>query len=166
MLNMRIKRIGEKSKLPEYQNGNWMDTYVRLIGVLKKDKTPDVINFDDENITWNETDVSYESGDTVFVKLGFALELNKGYELHLLPRSGTYRKHGLTLTNSEGIGDDTFIGDNDEYQGVLYATRNGNLSIGDRVLQMKIEKSMPDINFIEVEHFGNDDRGGYGTTGK
>ena len=54
-----------------------------------------------------------------------------------------------------GIGDDTFIGDNDEYLGMFYATREGHVNIGDRLLQMKIEDSMPEIEFEEVESFGN-----------
>lgn len=64
------------------------------------------------------------------------------------------------------IGDDTFIGDNDEYQGMLYATRNGSVKIGERLLQMKIEDAMPKYKLVEVEEFGNIDRGGYGSTGK
>lgn len=165
-LEMRIKKIGEYAKLPEFKNGNWMDTYVREVGVLKKEDTPYEINFNDPDIKWSRNEISYEEGDTVFVKLGFALELLPGKELHLLPRSGTYRKYGLILTNSEGIGDDTFIGDGDEYQGMLYATRPGCVKVGERLLQMKIENAMPEYKFIEVNHFGNNDRGGYGSTGK
>ena len=165
-LEMRIKKIGEYAKLPEFKNGNWMDTYVREIGVLKKEDTPKEIRFDDAEIQWSKSEVSYEEGDTIFIKLGFALELLPGKELHLLPRSGTYRKYGLILTNSEGIGDDTFIGDNDEYQGMLYATRCGSVKVGERLLQMKIEDAMPKYKLIEVEEFGNKDRGGYGSSGR
>lgn len=165
-LEIRIKKIGKYSKLPEFKNGNWMDTYVREIGVLKKEDTPYEINFNNPDIKWTTNETSYNEGDTVFIKLGFALELPKGKELHLLPRSGTYRKYGLMLTNSEGIGDDTFIGDGDEYQGMLYATRSGILCVGDRILQMKIEDAMPEYKLLEVECFGNENRGGYGSTGK
>ena len=94
------------------------------------------------------------------------MELPKGKELHLLPRSGTFRKYGLILTNSEGIGDDTFIGDNDEYLAMMYATRDGSVSINDRLIQIKIEDAMPQVEFEEVEEFGNIDRGSYGSTGK
>lgn len=164
-IQMRIKRIGEHSKLPEFKGGNWMDTYVREVGVLKKEYTEYVIEFNDPKIIWSDKGLQYEEGDTVFIKLGFALELTKGKELHLLPRSGTYRKHGVILTNSKGIGDDTFIGDNDEYQGMLYATRPGIIEVGDRILQMKIENAMPEYELVEVDEFNNKDRGGYGSTG-
>ena len=65
-----------------------------------------------------------------------------------------------------GIGDDTFVGDNDEYMVVMYATRNGSVRIGDRLVQIKIENAMPKFEFEEVETFGNKDRGGYGSTGR
>ena len=64
------------------------------------------------------------------------------------------------------IGDDNFIGDNDEYLAIMYATREGKVSVGNRLIQMKIEDVMPQYKFKEVEHFGNKDRGGYGSTGK
>ena len=77
-LEMRIKKIGEYAKLPEFKNGNWMDTYIREIGVLKKEDTSYEINFNNPDIKWSTNEISYEEGDTVFIKLGFALELLPG----------------------------------------------------------------------------------------
>lgn len=37
---------------------------------------------------------------------------------------------------------------------------------GDKVAQFRIMESMPEIEFEEVEHLLNEDRGGFGTTGK
>lgn len=170
-MEINIKKMRDSAKLPEYKNGNWMDTYVSKVGfVCQYDNYEplhgeftfdDIVWWDDKNTTY-----SYCEGDVIVLKLGFALELPKGKELHLLPRSGTFRKYGLMLTNSEGIGDDTFIGDNDEYMAMMYATREGSVSLNDRLIQIKIEDAMPKIKFKEVEYFGNKDRGCYGSTGK
>lgn len=166
-MEIRIKKMRENAKLPEFKNGNWMDTYVSKIGFVTDEKLDE--GFDIKDIEWvdeNEcVSLHYPKGTIVVLKLGFALELPKGKELHLLPRSGTFRKHGLILTNNEGIGDDTFIGDNDEYMAMMYAIIDGKVSIGNRLIQMKIEDAMPQYEFKEVEHFGNDDRGSYGSTG-
>lgn len=170
-MNIRIKKMRENAILPEFKGGNWMDTYISQIGFVSQDDNCSEIvgefNFDD--VVWFDENkhktISYCKGDIIVFKLGFALELPKSKELHLLPRSGTFRKHGLLLTNSEGIGDDTFIGDNDEYLAMMYATRDASVSINDRLIQMKIEDAMPQYNFVEVESFGNEDRGGYGSTG-
>ena len=37
---------------------------------------------------------------------------------------------------------------------------------GDKIGQFRIMEVMPEIEFEEVEFFGNTDRGGFGTTGE
>lgn len=165
-MDVRIKRI-EDGRIPQCFNGNWMDTYVRQVEVIRGYQVNGEFNFKQALETFTEGTVQYNPGDIIICRLGFAIELPKGFELHLLPRSGTFRKTGLILTNSMGIGDDTYIGDNDEYLAVLYATRRASFDIGDRLIQIRIEESMQNkYNLIEVDYFGNQDRGGYGSTGK
>ena len=162
---IQIKRIKD-GLLPQIHNGNWMDVYVREVEILKADSIGTSFEFG-QGVTYTEGEIEYEAGDVVICRLGFAINLPRGYELHVLPRSGTFRKTGLILTNSMGIGDDTFIGDGDEYTMMFYATRKSHFSIGDRLGQIRVECSMQKLyDFIEVESFGNPDRGGYGTTGK
>ena len=164
-MDIRIKKMRENAKLPEFKGGNWLDTYISQIGFVRRDLRRGEFTFDD--VIWDDGDkFNILVGDIVVFKLGFALELPKGKELHLLPRSGTFRKYGLLLTNSMGIGDDTYIGDNDEYLAMMYATRNAVVEVGDRLIQIKIEDVMPQYNLIEVDYFGNQDRGGYGSSGR
>lgn len=163
-MDIRIKKMRENAKLPEFRGGNWLDTYISQIGFVRRDHKGE-FTFDD--IIWTDKEeFDILRGDIIIFKLGFALELPKGKELHLLPRSGTFRKYGLLLTNSMGIGDDTYIGDNDEYLAMMYATRNAKVEVGDRLIQIKIEDAMPNYHLVEVDHFGNASRGGYGTTGR
>lgn len=169
---MRIK-VFEGGKAPEYKNGNWMDTYVRAVGVLKKENIGYEIDLNNPNISpidWyeeNESPVFFKEGDVIICKLGFALELLPKHELWLLPRSGTFRKTGLILTNSKGVGDDTFIGDGDEYSVMMLATRDNCFCVGDRLIQIRVAEAMGDkYSFETVESFGNADRGGFGTTGR
>ena len=171
-MKIRIKKMRENAKLPEFKNGNWMDCYISKIGKVDRCTLSLGGEFDfKKDVHWHDVDskesITYSKDDVLVFKLGFALELPKGKELHLLPRSGTFRKYGLILTNSMGIGDDTFIGDNDEYMAVMYATRSGSVKVGDRLIQIKIENSMPKYEFEEVVTFGDvPSRGGYGTTGR
>ncbi|MGL4451123.1 MAG: hypothetical protein ACRCTZ_08040 [Sarcina sp.] len=171
-MELRIKKMRENAKLPEFKGGNWMDTYISKIGfVAQEDEYSETVGeFTFDDIVWfdeNKHDtISFCKGDILVLKLGFALELPKGKELHLLTRSGTFRKYGLILTNAMGIGDDNFIGDNDEYMAMMYATRDASVSINDRLIQMKIEDAMPKYELVEVDNFGNSDRGSYGSTGK
>lgn len=167
--SMNIK-VFEGGKAPEYKNGNWMDTYVRAVGVLDKNDVGAEIHFDDADIQWftkPDDIVFYGEGDVLICKLGFALELLPKHELWLVPRSSTFRKTGLILTNSKGIGDDTFIGDGDEYSVMMLATRDNSINIGDRLVQIRVAEAMGDkYSFNVVDSLNNANRGGFGTTGK
>lgn len=114
----------------------------------------------------SNTKVSYKAGDTVVIDFGVAMELPKGYEAHLLPRSSTFQNTGLLLTNSMGIIDNSFCGDNDFWGAKFYATKDGSIDKGQRLCQFRIMKNQPELQFKEVMSLGNDDRGGYGSTGK
>jgi dUTP pyrophosphatase len=48
----------------------------------------------------------------------------------------------------------------------VYATRDTELKVNDRIAQFRIIEHQPTITFEEVESLGNQDRGGFGSTGK
>ena len=114
----------------------------------------------------SNTEVEYKAGDAVVIDFGVAMELPKGYEAHLLPRSSTFQNTGLLLTNSMGIIDNSFCGDNDYWGAKFYATKEGKVEKGQRLCQFRIVENQPNIHLEKVEKLGNEDRGGYGTTGK
>lgn len=114
----------------------------------------------------SNTKVTYKAGDTVVIDFGVAMELPKGYEAHILPRSSTFQNTGLLLTNSMGIIDNSFCGDNDFWGAKFYATKAGSIEKGHRLCQFRIMKNQPELHFKEVMTLGNADRGGYGSTGK
>lgn len=110
--------------------------------------------------------IDYKSGDIIKFGLGVAMELPKGYEAIVVPRSSTFTHWGLIQTNSMGVIDCSYCGDSDEWSIEFIATRNGSIDRFDRVCQFKIQENQPDFKFKEVDHLGNKNRGGYGTTGR
>ena len=167
MLDVKIRKIRENSILPEAHNGNWMDAYVSKIGTVSPDEGG---RYNYNEVVWydeNKHDtIHYVKDDVVIVQLGFALQLPPNHELHLLPRSSTFKKTGLLLTNSMGIGDTSYCGNGDEFSAMFFATRAGEVSIGQRIVQIRIEESMGNkFEFVEVEDLGNPDRKGFGSTG-
>ncbi|MCY8123263.1 dUTP diphosphatase DutA, partial [Bacillus spizizenii] len=46
-----------------------------------------------------------------------------------------------------------------------YALRDTEIKKGERICQFRIMKKMPAVELVEVEHLGNEDRGGFGSTG-
>ena len=130
--------------------------------------------FDSENISqhgeWidlrSTVDVALEKDSYYLIPLGVAMEIPKGYEAHIVPRSSTFSKYGVIQTNGIGIIDNEYNGDNDQWYMPVYATRTTVIGKGDRVCQFRLVKSMGEVEFIRVDNLGNQDRGGLGSTGK
>lgn len=109
--------------------------------------------------------IKAKAGETVKVSLGVAMEIPKGYEAHILPRSSTFKKTGLILTNSMGIIDNDYNGDNDIWGAMFYATDDVAVSKHTRLLQFRLVENMAPVKFVTVDELLNDNRGGYGSTG-
>ena len=148
-MKIRVKYFEGAIKLKKIEKGNWIDVYA-----IKE--------------------IFVEVNERAMVPLGFALELPKGWEGHLAPRSSTFKTWGIIQTNSVGVVDDTYIGDNDQLHMPVYCLQGKDeyegkkgtwIRKGDKIGQFRIMEVMPSIEFEEVESFGNKERGGFGSTG-
>lgn len=106
-----------------------------------------------------------KAGDFKLIPLGVAMALPDGYEAHVVPRSSTFKKWGILQTNSMGVIDNSYCGDNDQWMMPVYATRDTVLEFGDRICQFRIMQNQPQLTFCEVERLEGADRGGFGSTG-
>ena len=109
--------------------------------------------------------VELKAGEFKLIPLGIAMQLPKGYEAHIVPRSSTYKNFGIIQTNHQAVIDESYCGDNDQWFYPAYALRDTIINVNDRICQFRIMKKQPSINFEEVEVLDNDDRGGIGSTG-
>ena len=107
-------------------------------------------------------EVTLKAGEFALIPLGVAMELPKGYEAHLVPRSSTFKNWGILQTNSVGIVDGSYCGDNDMWRMPVYATRDTVIHVNDRIAQFRIVENQPEIVFEKVEHLTGKDRGGFG----
>ena len=110
-------------------------------------------------------DVTLKKGEFKLINLGISMELPKGYEAVIVPRSSTYKNFGIIQTNHMGVIDESYCGDDDIYYMPALAMRDTEIHINDRICQFRIQKHQPSIVFEEVDHFGNENRGGIGSTG-
>ena len=110
-------------------------------------------------------DVELKTGEFKLISLGVSMELPKGYEAHVVPRSSTFKTWGILQTNSIGIIDESYCGDNDIWKMPVYATRDTTIHKNDRICQFRIEKHQPTTKFEEVNTLGNEDRSGFGSSG-
>ena len=58
-------------------------------------------------------DTTMWSGDFAMISLGVAIELPEGFEAILAPRSSTFKQYGIIMTNSIGVIDNLYCGDDD-----------------------------------------------------
>lgn len=111
-------------------------------------------------------DVELKKGEFKLIPLGVAMELPTGYEAHVVPRSSTFKNFGIIQTNHQGVIDGSYCGDNDQWFMPVYAVRDTQIHVNDRICQFRIMENQPKLVFDEVAHLYHDDRGGHGSTGK
>ncbi len=109
-------------------------------------------------------DVELKKGEFRLIHLGVAMQLPRGYEAHLVPRSSTYKNFGIIQTNHMGVIDETYCGPNDWWKMPVYAVRDTKINKGERICQFRIMEHQPEIIFEEGDLTGSD-RGGFGSTG-
>ena len=138
---IKIKYLKDIQKIERFNVGDWIDLRAS------------------ENVTM-------KAGEYRMIPLGVAMELPKGYEALVAPRSSTFRKYGILLANSIGIIDESYKGDNDEWNFLAYAVRDTKIRKNERICQFRIIQHQPLIHLQEVDSLGNADRGGIGSTGR
>jgi dUTP pyrophosphatase len=140
-MQIKIKYFNHNlPKIEKLTHGDWLDLRAAKTVELKKD-------------------------EFTLIPLGVAMELPEDYEAHVIPRSSTFKNFGIIETNSMGLIDESYKGDNDQWFFPAYALRDTKIEFGERICQFRIMEKMPEVEFIEVEHLGNEDRGGHGSTG-
>ena len=141
METIRIKYLRGVQKIERFNTGDWIDLRCA-------------------------EDVTMKAGEYRMIPLGVCMELPHGYEALVAPRSSTFKKYGVLLANSIGVIDESYKGDNDEWNFLAYAVRDTTIPKNERICQFRIIKHQPLIMLKEVEVLGNSDRGGIGSTGR
>ena len=109
--------------------------------------------------------VEMRAGEYRLISLGVSVKLPDGYEAHIVPRSSTFQKWGVLQTNSQGVIDNSYSGENDIWRFPALAMRDTVIHKNDRICQFRIVRKMEDIIVSEVDHLDGPDRGGFGSTG-
>jgi len=114
----------------------------------------------------DDAPVTLAPGERALIATGLVLELPKGTEAQVRPRSGLAFKHGLTVLNSPGTIDSDYRG---ELRVLLVNLGSEAVTIhrGDRVAQL-VMASAPQAVFHETATLEATDRGagGFGSTGR
>lgn len=120
-----------------------------------------------------------EKGCYTLISLGISMELPEGFEVIIAPRSSTFKTYGFIVPNSFGIIDSSYCGDDDVWRMTCLPFDRAVVKKGDRIAQFRIQPNQfatpwqkikwlftKKIEFVEVQHLGNESRGGFGSTGR
>lgn len=141
METIKIKYFDKEiDKIEKFSNGDWID--------LRSAET-----------------VELKKGEFRLIPLGVGMKLPNGYEANIVPRSSTYKNFKVLQTNSFAVIDNSYSGDNDQWLYPVIAMEDTIIHKNDRICQFRINKVQPEIEFEEVEHLDEVDRGSFGSTG-
>ena len=105
-----------------------------------------------------------KKGEYVLINLGVSMKLPDGYWGQVVPRSSLFKQHGLIETNSFGVIDNEYCGEDDIWMLPVYATRDTTVEKNERVCQFRIVRNNP-IQLQSVDSLDYQNRGGFGSTG-
>lgn len=142
MIELKVKRINEEAKMPEYAH----------VG----DAGLDLFSVDDLMIL---------PGESKLIKTGIQIELPKGTEAQIRPRSGLALKNQITVLNTPGTIDEGYRGE----IGVIlinHGKQEFHVEKGMKIAQMVV-KPVFTVTIKEIEELTGTTRGegGFGSTG-
>ena len=156
-LKIKVKEITEGCMPEIIEQGDWIDLKLA------------------EDVRFTGTEV--QSRKIKYLPLGIAMELPKGFEAYVLPRSSTPNKWNIELANSQGVIDESYKGDDDEWRYIAKAFKAVEIPKGTRICQFRIMPKMNasfwtklkwlfsnGVELIKVDNLNNNNRGGIGST--
>ncbi len=173
---IKVKRINKNLELPQIiDKGDWIDLRASETVSLQAPQAGTLKRHKLEGVEVSHRDVEI---DFSLIPLGVAMQLPKGFEAVVLARSSTPKKFGIITANSEGVIDNSYCGDNDEWKFPALAIRDTVINEGDRICQFRIQLSQKatlwqkvkwlfssGIEIVEVDSLDNNNRDGFGSTG-
>lgn len=176
-MKIKIKEVVPGCMPEIIKVGDWIDLITAEECTLK---CPHAKTLHKQKKGEKEEPIIERSRDVIFnytlLNLGVAMQIPKGYEAYLLPRSSTFKKWGIIQTNSTGILDESYCGNEDIWKMPVLAARNVTIPKGTPICQFRIQLSQKatmwqklkwlfssKIELVKVDNLEGENRGGFGT---
>lgn len=113
------------------------------------------------------TEVKIPAHSFAMIDLGVSMKIPNGYWGQLVPRSSTFKKYHIIETNSFGVIDTTYCGDDDIWMMPVFNLSDEEVTIpaNERICQFRIVADIP-MAIKPVNKLMNPNRGGFGSTDK
>lgn len=170
-LKIKVKELTEGCMPVITNNGDWID--------LRAAK--------DVEIRAAQAGVQYQEGGekyrdvhipVTYIPLGVAIKLPAGFEAMLDSRSSSPDKLKIFIPSGQGVIDNVYSGDNDQWHYVAAPMSNTNIKKGDRICQFRIQLSQKatvwqkikwlfssGVEIVKVDNLDTVNRGGLGSSG-
>lgn len=166
---IKVKKINKKLADPCITpDGEWID--LRAAKEIKIDSPYAIQGRKDRDrkVIFNDA----------LIPLGISMQLPKGYEAILDARSSIYKNFMVILVNGQGVIDNSYSGDKDEWFIHIVAFKDTVICEGDRICQFRIQLSQKATSWQKIKwlfsngikikivnSLGNPNRGGHGHSG-
>ena len=158
-LKIKVKELVEGCMPSIIEKGDWIDL------ICAEDMKLNITTLED-------------NPDVKYIPLGVAMQLPKGFEAIVAPRSSTPSRFGIMCANSFGVIDNCYCGNTDEWKFPVVAIRPTFIGKGCRICQFKIQLSQKatwwqklkwlfssGVKLVKVDNLQENSRGGFGSTG-
>lgn len=152
-------------------NGDWIDLKAACNIELRAPQAG--VQYQQNNLKYRDVNIP-----VVYVPLGVAMQLPKGYEAIVASRSSGPKKLGVFIPSGQGIIDESYCGNTDEWCYVASPLTNVNFKQGDRICQFRIQLNQKatfwqklkwlfssGVELVYVDNLSNNARSGLGSTG-
>lgn len=174
-LKIKVKVLTEGC-MPEINpEGDWIDlrSAIDIDLPAPQSKTLKRVMQDGKEISFRDVILK-----TYYIPLGVAMELPKGFEAPIDSRSSGPKKLKIFIPNGQGIVDNTYNGDKDEWNYICSPMEATSIKKGDRICQFRIQLSQKatfwqklkwflcsGVELVRVDSLNNENRGGLGSSG-
>ena len=170
-LKIKVKVLTEGCMPVINENGDWID--LRAAKDVEVRAAQAGVQYQENNEKYRDVTIP-----VTYIPLGVAMQLPKGFEAIIDSRSSGPKKLGLFIPNGQGVVDNSYSGNDDQWHYVASPMENTSIKKGDRICQFRIQLSQKatmwqkikwllssGIELVEVENLGDSNRGGFGSTG-
>ena len=168
---IKVRELTEGCLVEVNSKGDWID--LRAATDIHLEAAQAGVQYQLNNSKFRDVNIPVK-----LVPLGIAVQLPKGYEAIIAPRSSSPFRFNSFTPHSFGVIDNSYCGNNDEWKLLVSPLNTIDINKGDRVCQFRIQLSQKattwqkikwlfsnGIKVVKVNKLSNKNRGGFGSTG-
>ena len=170
-LKIKVKVLAEGCMPQISDRGDWVDLKAAQDVDIKAAQAE--VQYQENNEKYRDVTIP-----VTYIPLGVAMELPQGFEAIIASRSSGPKKLKVFIPNGQGIVDNVYNGNDDQWHYIASPMENASIKKGDRICQFRIQLSQKatmwqklkwlfssGIELVEVDDLGDDNRGGFGSIG-